>query len=60
MMPTGENVLTVSVGGGWAAAATDRQLVRIFSASGLQVRIEWNKKMLNYKSSFPPHFTAVD
>lgn len=38
MMPAGENVLAVSVGRGWAAAATDRQLVRLFTASGLQVR----------------------
>ena len=37
-MPAGENVLAVSVGRGWAAAATDRQLVRLFTASGLQVR----------------------
>lgn len=36
-MPIGENVLAVSVGRGWAAAATDRQLVRIFTSSGLQV-----------------------
>ncbi|CAN0317268.1 unnamed protein product, partial [Laminaria digitata] len=36
MMPKGENVLGVAVGRGWAAAATDRQLLRLFTASGLQ------------------------
>ncbi|CAN0456889.1 unnamed protein product, partial [Ectocarpus sp. 12 AP-2014] len=36
MMPAKESVLSVAVGRGWAAAATNRQLVRLFSASGLQ------------------------
>ncbi|CAN0592261.1 unnamed protein product [Ectocarpus sp. 12 AP-2014] len=38
MMPAKESVVSVAVGRGWAAAATNRQLVRLFSASGLQVR----------------------
>lgn len=37
MMPAKESVVAVAVGRGWAAAATNRQLVRLFSASGLQV-----------------------
>lgn len=36
-MPKGESVIGVAAGRGWAAAATDRQLVRIFTGSGLQV-----------------------
>lgn len=36
-MPKGESVVGVATGRGWAAVATDRQLVRVFTTSGLQV-----------------------
>lgn len=37
-MPKGESVVGVATGRGWAAAATDKHLLRVFTASGLQVK----------------------
>lgn len=57
-MPKGENVLGVAVGRGWAAAATDRQFVRIFSGSGLQVTTRWRRRRRR-KSVIPCLFGLV-
>ncbi|CAM9719765.1 unnamed protein product, partial [Phaeothamnion confervicola] len=39
MLPACELVLLVAVGAGWAAAATNRRLVRVFTASGFQSEV---------------------
>ena len=40
-LANGEVALAVAVGSGWAAVATSRRLLRIFSSTGLQLSVTW-------------------
>jgi hypothetical protein len=37
----GENVLSLAAGKGWIAAATSKQLLRIYSATGSEIMVSW-------------------
>jgi len=42
-LPKGEGVDAIAVGSGWVAVATTKQLLRVFSATGLQLFMCWLK-----------------
>ena len=71
-MPDGEEILAICLGEGWAAVATDRRMVRMFSIGGLQKEVfslpgpvvamagHTNQLLVTYHRGMGEYFIRID